>query len=158
MTNSKAYDWTRFTLKIFVGASQSKVFNAWLDDRQITKWFPSKARHDPRKGGAFHWEWPVGASYEGEFLSIKKNQSIKFTFGNKGEEVEVKFHRYGSGTVCEIRQYNMKTGPKDRWEMHRGCLQGWTFFLANLKSFLENKKDLRSKDKKQNYKKDFING
>jgi len=158
MAAKSSYDWSKFTLKIFIKAPQSRVFDAWLNDKSITKWFTSSARHDARKGGNIAWGWQAGDTFEGKFVSIKKNQSIVFTFGNHGEKVRVRTLKSGHGTVCEIHQYDMRTSPKDRWMMHRGCLQGWTFFLANLKSVLENRKDLRSKDPKQNYRKDFING
>jgi hypothetical protein len=38
-----------------------------------------------------------------------------------------------------------------------GCAMGWTFFLANLKAYLENGIDLRGHDPKRCYKQNFIN-
>jgi len=40
--------------------------------------------------------------------------------------------------------------------MHKGCAEGCTFFLANLKSYLENGIELRSHEKERSYRAGFI--
>ena len=51
----------------------------------------------------------------------------------------------------------MGVSPKDKWDMHKGCETGWTFFLTNLKSYLEHGIDLRSHDRRKSYKKNYVN-
>lgn len=157
MTLKPKHDWSKFTLRIFIKAPVSKVFKAWIDDTQVSKWFTEKTVIEPKKGGRIYFEWTAGDKFETTVTSIVKDKSFLFPFGNKGEEVKVAFKKEGRGCICELYQYNMKTTPESKWVMHRGCIQGWTFFLANLKAWLEHGLDLRGHDPKKSYKQDYIN-
>jgi len=157
MPSSTKYDWSRFALKIPIAVSPQKVFRAWTDDKEIVKWFTIKAEIEPKKNGNIYFEWLAGDKFSSKVIAVRKNQLFVFPFGNNGEEVEIKIRKWGKGSICELRQYNMKTTPKARWEMHRGCLTGWTFFLTNLKVWLESGLDLRSHDPKMSYEQGFIN-
>lgn len=157
MTDAKTYDWTQFTLKIMVAAPADKVFQAWTDDKVITKWFPVKATIEPVKGGRIYLEWLGGDKLDDKIIEIRKHQSFVFPFGTKGEQVSIKFIKVKGGTVVELHQSKMKTTPQDKVQMHLGCIQGWTFFLANLKSFLEKKYDLRGHDINRSYRQGYIN-
>jgi uncharacterized protein YndB with AHSA1/START domain len=157
MAASKKYDWTQFTLKVAINKSVASVFRAWTDDKVVSKWFTEKTVIQPRKNGRIYFEWLAGDKLDAKVISISKNRHFTFPFGSKGERVTIKFVKDGRGSICELRQYNMLTTPKSRWEMHRGCIQGWTFFLANLKSYLEYGVDLRSHDPQKSYRQQFIN-
>ena len=41
-----------------------------------------------------------------------------------------------------------KIGPDEKLRLYIGCGEGWTFYLANLKSMLEGGIDLRNKNDK----------
>ena len=49
-------------------------------------------------------------------------------------------------TVVELVQENIPIDDLSRVNYHLGCLTGWTFYLANLKSVLEGGIDLRNKN------------
>jgi len=157
MAKPKKYDWSQFKLKVAISKSVATVFKAWTDDSVVSEWFTEKAVIEPRKNGRIYSEWLAGDKMEAKVTSISRNSYFTFPFGNKGERVTVRFLKDGRRCICELRQYNMRTTPKSKWEMHRGCIQGWTFFLANLKSYLENGIDLRSHDPKKSYRQVFIN-
>ena len=157
MPEKKKYDWSKFVLRIYIKASPARVFQAWTDDKIVTKWFTVKTVIEPKKNGRLYFEWLAGDKMEARVNSIVKNKKFVFPFGSKGEEVAVTFKKDGQGCICELRQYNMKTSDTDKWRMHRGCIQGWTFFMTNLKSYLEHGIDLRSHDPGKSYKKDFVN-
>jgi len=157
MPDKKKFDWSKFVLRIAISVPPEKVFQAWTDGTIVSKWFTVKSIIEPKKNGRVYFEWLAGDKMEAKVISISKNKTFVFPFGNKGEEVSVTVKKDGSGSVCELRQYNMKTTPKDKWNMHRGCIQGWTFFLTNLKSYLEHDIDLRGHDPKKSYKQDFVN-
>lgn len=157
MPTKISYDWSQFKLRIFINKPVSKVFNAWTDDRIVSRWFTEKTIIEPRKNGRIYFEWLAGDKMDDKIISISKNRRFTFPFGRHGERVAVSFKKDGRGTICELRQFNMKTTPKARWTMHRGCIQGWTFFLANLKSYLEYGIDLRSHDPARSYKQDYVN-
>lgn len=157
MPKKVKHDWTQFTLRIQIKASVERVFAAWTNDRIVSKWFTEKTVIEPRKGGRIYFEWVAGDKLDTKVIAIAKNRKFVFPFGSKGEEVSVTFKKDGRETLCELHQYNMGTDPTSKWNMHRGCIQGWTFFLANLKAYLEHGVDLRGHDPKRSYKQDYIN-
>jgi uncharacterized protein YndB with AHSA1/START domain len=153
-----AYDWTQYTLKIRIAASPAKLYKAWTDSRAISDWFTWKADIEPRKNGRLYLEWQSGDKWEGKVIKVVKNRQFVFTFGDDGEEVKVRMLKDDRGCICELSQYNMKTSPKAKVSMHLSTKTGWTFFLANLKAYLEHGVDLRSTNIKYSWRKDFING
>ncbi len=157
MTSPKKYDWSQFTLKIAINTAPARLYKAWTDEKEIVKWFTVKAEIEPKKNGRLYFEWLAGDKLTAKVKEVRKNQKFVFPFGSYGEEVEISIKKMGKGSVCILRQYNMKTSPKQRWVMHRGCLEGWTFFLTNLKVWLEHGIDLRSQDPKVSYAQGFIN-
>jgi len=157
MANKPKHDWSQFKLRVFINKPVSKVFEAWTKDKIVSKWFTEKTVIEPKKNGRIYFEWLAGEKMEAKVISISKNRHFTFPFGNKGERVKVSFKKAGRGSVCELHQYNMKTSPESKWMMHRGCIQGWTFFLTNLKSYLENGIDLRSHDVKRSYRQNYVN-
>jgi uncharacterized protein YndB with AHSA1/START domain len=157
MAKTPKFDWSQFKMRIFINKPVSKVFDAWTNDKIVSEWFTEKTVIEPRKDGRIYFEWTAGDNMEAKVVSISKNRLFTFPFGNKGERVTVRFKKAGKGCVCELRQYNMKTGPQSKWYMHKGCATGWTFFLTNLKAYLEHGIDLRGHDPKRSYRQDFIN-
>ena len=157
MPKAKSFDWSQFTVKIEIKAAPSRVFKAWTDEKIITKWFVEEAVIEPKKHGRLYLKWLTGDKSDDEIIAIRKNSLFHFPFGPKGEEVKVKIRKITGGSVCELHQFNMKTGPKDKIYWHMGCRAGWTFFLTNLKAYLENGIDLRSHNPRRSYKQGFVN-
>lgn len=156
MPAKKSYDWTRFTLHVYLKVSVSRAFAAWTDDQQIIKWFPVKAAIEPKKGGTISLKWLAGDTLDREITQFNLNRKLAFPFGDGGEVVTVTFRKVAGGTICSLCQSGMKKSPKGR-VMHTGCMQGWTFFLTNLKSYLEQGIDLRSHDPKRSYRQNYVN-
>jgi uncharacterized protein YndB with AHSA1/START domain len=154
---SKPFDWTKFFLHIAIDAPPEKVFQAWTDDKVVIKWFTVKAEMEPKKKGRIIWEWLGGDKLETKNIDFVPPKKFVFPFGSKGEQVAVTIVPDGNGSVCELRQTKMKTDSKSRISMHMGCKQGWTFFLTNLKSYLEHGVDLRSHDPSRSYNQNFVN-
>jgi hypothetical protein len=49
-------------------------------------------------------------------------------------------------TIVQLTQGNIPVGEEGKVDIHIGCMQGWTFYLANLKSILEGGIDLRNRN------------
>lgn len=156
-TKKPKFDWSQFVLRVYINAKPEKVFKAWTDDKIVSNWFTQKTIIEPRKGGRLYFEWLAGDKLDMTVTQIVKNRKLVFPFGKGGIEVSVVFKKDGKGTLCELRQYNIKTDPTTKWSMHKGCIQGWTFFLVNLKSYLEHGIDLRSHDVKRSYRQEYVN-
>ncbi|MCX6145380.1 MAG: hypothetical protein NTZ35_19410 [Ignavibacteriales bacterium] len=73
--------------------------------------------------------------------------SLRFTFAGSCL-VSVNMTVDGGLTIVELRQENIPLDEASRVNYHLGCMTGWTFYLANLKSILEGGIDLRNKNEK----------
>lgn len=149
-------DWTEFLLKVEINASPSRVYRAWTESKEVKRWFTYDGFVEPRKNGTFRQAFVDGMAFDSTVLAVKKNSLFRFTFGSV-EKVEVKIKKSGRKAECWLRQYDMRTTPDQKWMMHMGCRLGWTFFLTNLKAYLEHGVDLRSHNVKKTWKEDYIN-
>lgn len=73
------------------------------------------------------------------------------------EKAVIEPRKDGNHAICELHQFDMKTGPKDRICMHMGCRIGWVFFLTNLKAYLEHGLDFHSHNPKRSHLQGFVN-
>ncbi len=109
---------------------------------------------EPKKGGRLRFDWRGGEHYEGQVVKVVRNRLFEFTFGGKGELVVVKLLKDKFCAICQLKQYWMKAGVRDRAYMHLGRKVGRTFFMANLK----NGADLRNHDIRKSWKQGFVDG
>lgn len=157
MTRLFSYDWTQFKQRVFIRAKREKVYRAWTDEREIVKWFCEKAAIEPRKGGRLYFEWLGNDKLDSTVITARKPSKFVFPFGGKSVEVAISLSAVKGGTVVQLHQYNMTTSPRMKVNMHMGCKEGWAFFLANLKSWLEHGVDLRDHNPKRSYVQGYIN-
>lgn len=163
------YDWTQFKKKIYINANIEQVFQAWAIPENIIKWFIAEADYvtednTPRPatdivqaGDRYYWKWHQDLETEGLILEVVENESLKFTFGNKEENsdekilVTVSLSEDGENTLLELTQENMADTPQAHVSWHMQCNLGWSFFITNLKGFLEYGVDLRETDPDRAY-------
>ena len=158
------YDWTRFERQIFIKADQAAIFRAWAVPENIVKWFIASAEYiaadnTPRKatdvvaaGDAYYWEWHQDLRTHGTILEVVENKKLVFTFGDKepGSDekiivtVEVALQEDGV-TLLRLVQEHMADTPQAHVSWHMQCNLGWSFFMTNLKAWLELGIDLREK-------------
>jgi uncharacterized protein YndB with AHSA1/START domain len=135
-----------------VKAPVSQVFKSLTDAAELPKWWPSEAPvSDPRPGGKYTiiFEFPNNPEHNltrnGEYIEVVEDQKVSmtwdmpqgmttvvFTLADKGGETEVNLDHSGWGEGAEWG---------DSYEVHD---MGWGGFLSNLKSFLEEGKDIRA--------------
>lgn len=164
------YDWTHFERQIFINASPEAVFRAWAVPENIVKWFIASAEYiaadnTPRKatdvvaaGDAYYWEWHQDLRTHGTILEVVEIEKLVFTFGDKepGSDekiivtVEVALQEDGV-TLLRLVQENMADSPQAHVSWHMQCNLGWSFFMTNLKGFLEYGVDLRELDRERAY-------
>lgn len=143
----KKYNWKEFTLRAAVNASPEKVFKMWTIPKEICKWFLATAKFDLKKGGSYEWTWVAGGLEKGKILAIKKPSMLSITFA--GCKCDVNIKKYKKGAVVILRQYEIATDENNKIGTHMNCSLGWSFYLANLKAYLEHGIDLRERDPKQ---------
>lgn len=143
-------NWTLFRRKININDSLKSVYDAWATQRNIEKWFLQEAiyrspdKHQRgtddhiMKGDTFTWKWHnYDIKEDGEILKADGTNNIAFTFGPAGN-VHVSLKTIPSGTELTLTQDNIPTDDKSKRSFFYGCGTGWTFWLTNLKAWLEH--------------------
>ena len=153
-------DWSSFTKRITVDATTRAIYNAWAIPEQIESWFLSRADYTApdgsvkfknervKAGDAYTWRWygfPNGSPESGKVLEANGHNTFSFTFADDCI-VEVTVVAEKGEKVVQLTQ--KKIDPDEKLRVYIGCGEGWTFYLANLKSILEGGIDLRNKNDK----------
>jgi uncharacterized protein YndB with AHSA1/START domain len=147
-------------LRIPIRASRKSVFDCWNTQKGIESWFLREARYTSSNGSSregteviepgdqYVWRWHGHADEveeKGSILSLIPNEMIRFSFGKAGD-VTVRLLEHEDLILAELTQENIPLDDDSKTRFHVGCSNGWTFYLANLKSILEGGKDLRNRD------------
>jgi uncharacterized protein YndB with AHSA1/START domain len=161
-----AYDWSAFTKRINVKAPVQTAYDYWTTQDGIEKWFlrvseftgrdSSLRKRDEhvRKSDKYRWLWfgyPDTVVEFGEILEANGKDQLKFTFGGASDTnmtVTVDIKQEEGETIVELKQEDIPVDENSKALYHIGCMEGWTFYLANLKSILEGGVDLRNKNEK----------
>jgi uncharacterized protein YndB with AHSA1/START domain len=154
------YDWSKFTKRVNIKADVQSIYNSWTTQEGLESWFlrlaeftkPDKTLRDRRSnveaGDTYKWLW-FGYGDESveckEVLEANGKDLFRFTFSG-GCIVTIRIKTEKGETICELTQSNIPLTEKGKVDFHLGCMQGWTFYLASLKSFLEGGIDLRNKN------------
>jgi uncharacterized protein YndB with AHSA1/START domain len=153
-----ARDWSTFTKRITVNYPMRSIYEAWAIPSQIERWFLRSAEYvglggktrgrdlEVEAGDGFLWRW------HGHLDDVKQNGTIMeangldtfaFTF-SRDSLVSVRIVDEKGETIVELTQSGLPDEPDHSTYIGDG--EGWTFYLANLKSILEGGIDLRNKN------------
>ena len=138
------YDWSQFTVRVAIAAPAEEVYQMWTVPEKLRKWFLLDGKIEPKKGGNYAWTWTPGLKETGKIIDIKKPAKISFTFADSVCEVSIKKNKRGSMVI--LHQHNIPVTEHHKSGVHLNCNSGWTFFLINLKTYMEYGIDLREKD------------
>jgi uncharacterized protein YndB with AHSA1/START domain len=137
----KKYDWSQFTQRVAVAAPVEKVFEMWTEPELLRNWFLADAKIDLKKGGTYEWKWLAGVKEKGRVLDVKKPTKLSFTFA--GSVCDVTFKKDKRGALVTLHQHKIPRTEKGKSEVHLNCSCSWTFYLTNLKTYMEYGIDLR---------------
>lgn len=139
-----------FTRKIIVAAPVEQLYHSWATAEGIRTWFLKTASYTGpdgkqrpadqpfRAGDDYLWEWYNWDGQEkGKILEANGRNLLRFSFAGTCK-VQVSLEAFGGETLVTLRQYDIPTDEKSKLEIHVGCSNGWTFWLANLKACLEH--------------------
>jgi uncharacterized protein YndB with AHSA1/START domain len=136
-------------LRVFIHKSPKKVFKSLSEPERLTRWFVDRATLSPRKGGRYSFGWEDGPEHSGRVLEFVRNHHLTVTWQWPGQEdlgttrLKLSVEAEEGGTVVRFVHSGFESGGP--WvPLHDGAIQGWTYFLMNLKSVLEHGYDLRS--------------
>jgi len=88
-------------------------------------------------GDSYTWQWHNWDEMaNGEVLHANGKDFLEISF----ESCKVSIHIEDKGTarLLILKQYEIKTDEESKLNIHYGCSNGWTFWLTNLKAYLEH--------------------
>jgi uncharacterized protein YndB with AHSA1/START domain len=118
-----------------------RVWQAWADASEVSKWFTTSAKQDFREGGAYD----NGDGDKGVYKKIVPLERLQFTWENEkhcpGSLVIVEFMAKGAKTTVAITHEKLpdKAGSEE-------MKKGWTWALTSLKSYLETGRAVKYED------------
>lgn len=140
-----------FTRRIIIQKDLKSVFDAWTIQGRMEEWFLKSAvyfRHDvPLKAGkraherdTYQWIWHTWPDniQEGVVTACEEYESFGFTF-EPGGKVDVAFiERDKDITEIVLTQSEILSDGDAWYHYYYGCSLGWSFWMVNLKAFLEH--------------------
>jgi len=136
-------------LPIYIHASSKRVFRWIVEPKKITRWLSDSAALSRRKGGRYSLGWTDGPTHSGTVLEYSRGRGYTLTWAWPGKEslgstkLRLSIESKGDGTLLRFTHSGFQRS--EEWdELYEGAIRGWTYFMMNLKSRIENHHDLRS--------------
>ena len=154
------YDWSGFTLRVPVNASVDKIYSALATQEGIESWFLRSAQYYSaenkqrsekefvQKYDRYTWLWhgyDDDTVEHNDILEANGEDTLSFVFAGHCI-VTITIGMLDTETIVQLTQENIPTGEEGKANIHVGCMEGWTFYLTNLKSILEGGIDLRNRN------------
>ena len=138
-----------FTKKIYINAPINELYRYWATSEGITSWFLRKAIYKDAEGlvrrpdepvqagDTYTWEWHNWDGQEnGEVLQANDHDFLEISFSDS--KVSISLENAGKATMVVLKQHEIPTDEESKLNIHHGCSNGWTFWLANLKAYVEH--------------------
>src|SRR6188474_1472294 len=152
--------WNSFTLRVGIHATEVDVYKAWTTQDGLERWFLRSAEFTNQQGHVrhihdfvqandfYHWLWhgyPDDVFERNEVIEANGRNTFKFVFTANCVVTISLTHAFGE-TICTLTQEHIPLDVDPKTNLYLNCSNGWTFYLANLKSILEGGLDLRNKN------------
>lgn len=143
--------YSQFKRRIFISASKQMVYNSWMINGEMARWFtkslsffdknniPHKIGVEVQNGDHCSWSCHLEPNQAkvGVVEDVIPYVQVNFNFGQAGL-INVKFEAVDSfRTQVILTQSGIPIGAIGIQEFYYSCLIGWSFWLLNLKAFLE---------------------
>ena len=153
-------DSSRFLKRVSIRTTPQKIYDSWTTQEGLESWFLRKAEFNTpagklrdknehvQKGDKYYWLWHGydDNAFENRFVREANGKDL-FQFEFTAEcIVTVSVIKEAGETICQLIQHNLPPNDDITDHLYVLCGEGWTFYLTNLKSFLEGGIDLRNKN------------
>jgi uncharacterized protein YndB with AHSA1/START domain len=135
-----------FEHTLTIDRSRDAVFRALTDADELKRWWITDGVSEPRSGGRFRFEWKMADPandhvQEGTYAELVDGARIAFPWSAPGGDSRVTLSLSESEGGTQVSLVHDGIAADDQFGRYE---QGWTGFLANLKSVLEGGPDNRS--------------
>lgn len=147
-------DWSKFERKIYIDAKAEDLYRAWACSSGIESWFLRRSIYSKADGSqraadelvevsdGYQWEWHNWEPSEsGKILDANGLDHFAFTFAGDCR-VDIKIEAGRGMQLLTLTQSNIPLDEESKMGIFFGCSNGWTFFLANLKAYMEHQVNL----------------
>ena len=144
--SSLAFD--HFVKKIYIKSTIEKLYWCWATEDGLTSWFLREVtfKHDNTKieygayvnaGDSYTWKWHNWDGQEdGKVLQANGKDFIQYTFADG--IVDIHLEQFNDVVIVTLKQHQIPLDDDSKLKIHVGCSNGWTFWLTNLKAYLEH--------------------
>jgi len=134
---------------VLIRADADDIFDALIDPEELINWFPEKAITDPELGGVFEFNWERLKTWQhkrGIYTDIIPGTLLSFTWPvkNLNPYTIVSFYFYSQDHYTTVIFSHSDFEEGEQWDKeYEEHSRMWTFFLENLKSYMEEGLDRR---------------
>lgn len=129
--------------ELVLRASPERVFAAWTDPAELSRWFGMRAEVDLRVGGRWRFVWTTGEHTEehatGLYREIDPPRRLVYTWEDNGAgPTVVTVDLTPDGEHTRLRLTESGFGEGDDWDRHyQDNSDGWTEELEELRAWVE---------------------
>lgn len=128
-------DTRSLTKEVEIEAPAEAVWKALSEAEELVRWFPLQARVEPGEGGTIWLSWGEGVAGEARIDAWEPERRLRWI---EGETMAVDVTIEGSGGTSVVRLVQSGFSADSEWDDYYDATDaGWTFFLHNLKHYLE---------------------
>jgi uncharacterized protein YndB with AHSA1/START domain len=125
-------------LQVDVQATPAEVWRALTDPEELKRWFPPDARVTPGEGGSLSLSWGPGLEMQSRIETWDPPRRLRCVGGEAGMELAVEWQLEARNGTTSVRLVHSGFGLGEQWDdWYDGTRRGWTYFLANLRHYLE---------------------
>jgi len=145
----KDLSWDNFSKKIHINTTVEKLYWCWATQEGITSWFLRDAEYIRnghriaaedfiKSGDNYVWQWHNWDGKEqGNILEANGVDKLVLSFADSCKLIITLEPREDS-VLLTLTQSEIPLDEKSKLQIFYGCSNGWTFWLANLKAYLEH--------------------
>lgn len=135
---------------VTVKSPREQVFNALTQADELTRWFPTRSKSDPRPGGKLILTWEFenadeNGTQDGKYVEVIPNEKVSYTWTADSIPTLVTFRlKEVDGETSVELDHSTDQDEADEKKLQEDHANQWGFFLMNLKGYLEEGLDLRN--------------
>jgi uncharacterized protein YndB with AHSA1/START domain len=128
----------RARVTMFIQAPPEKVYAAFVEPEQLTKFWLSKASGPLRMGAAVHWNFMVeGAEIDTTATAMEKGRKLAWDWSDQCK-VSIDFEALDGGTAVTLVNDNFPQKGDELVDAALNATEGFALVLADLKTLLES--------------------
>jgi len=145
----KKLQWNSFSKKIYIHTTVERLYDLWATAAGISSWFLQSAEYKTQtglirnattpiqKGDSYTWRWHNWeGKEEGTVLEANGKNYLEISF--ESSKVSIELQPKNNATLVILTQFGIPINDESKLKIYFGCSNGWTFWLTNLKAFVEH--------------------